>query len=379
MADIESREARAVNFLAEHALEFRLQHPRGHLGYVLLHHGGSGADHPAVLGAGTHLFANLLRLFTEPDFLEVLGVVDVAHALLPVTRFQAIAGVDFAPRVRKEVHRAGFAREHSLAALNILDEAQVKERAEPRLRVIFLEQAVDKLANVVAEFFLIANLVVFLVEVVAVMEGCGRKFKVHRKGEFIKRNQVVAVPVAERLTEADILHAHFMERLESLHAAFKAVIAAAQEVVRPFEAFDTHANADIRETFRKLDDAIHPPAAGADDNARGLGVENFYDVFQILADKRFAAGHVRKLELRQNFQILRLDFFALLGRILPYVAHLAAHLATIRGNHRHISRHLNLRIALFARFAGHKSSILQVPCRQRRSVPQSCPSRNTRE
>ena len=280
--------------------------------------------------------------------------MDIAHALLPVARFQTITGVNFAPRVRKEVHRPRFARQHSLATLNILDEAQVKERAEPRLRVIFLEQAVDKLADVIAKFFFVANLVVFLVEVVAVMEGRRRELEIHRKGEFIKRNQVVAVPVTERLTEADILHAHFMESLESLHAAFKAVVATAQEVVRPFEAFDTHANADIREAFRKFDNAVHPPTAGANHNTRSLGVKHFDDIFQILADKRFATGHVCKLELREDFQVLRLDFLALLGRVLPDVAHLAAHLAAVRGNNRHVGRHLNLGIALFARFTGHK-------------------------
>ena len=280
--------------------------------------------------------------------------MDVTHTLLPVARFQAVAGVDFAPRVSKEVHRPRFAREHALATLNILDKAKVEERTEPRFRVVFLEQAVDKLADVVAEFFLVANLVVFLVEVVAVVEGCGREFEIHRERQFVKRNQVVAIPVAERLAKADILHAHFMERLESLHAAFKAIVATAQEVVRPFEAFDTHANANIRETLRELDDAIHPPAARANHDTRGLGVEDFDDIFQILADKRFAAGHVRKLELREDFQILRLDFLTLLGRVLPNIAHLAAHLAAIGGNHRHISRHLNLGITLFARFAGHK-------------------------
>ena len=321
---------------------------------VLFHHRSGGSHHPAVLGAGAHLFADLLRLFAEPDFLKVLRVVDVAHAFLPVTRLQAVARVNFAPRVRKEVHGTRFARQHALATLNILDKAQVEERAEPRLRVIFLKQAVHQLADVVAEFFLVANLVVFLVEVVTIVESRGREFEIHREREFIKRNQVVAVPVAKRLAKADILHAHFMERLESLHAAFKAVIAAAQEVVGAFEAFDTHTDANVRETFRKLDDAIHPPTAGANHDTRSLGVKDFDDIFQILADKRLAAGHVRKLELRENFQILRLDFFALLGRVLPDVAHLAAHLAAVRGNHRYVGRHLNLGIALFARFAGHK-------------------------
>ena len=227
------------------------------MSYVLLHHRGSGSDHPAILGAGTHLFAHLLSLFAEPDFFEVFGVVDIAHALLPVARFQTITGVNFAPRVRKEVHRPRFTREHALAALNILDKAQIEECAEPRLRVVFLQETVHQLADVIAKFFFVANLVVFLVEVVAVMEGRRRELEIHRKGEFIKRNQVVAVPVTERLTEADILHAHFVERLEGFHAAFKAVVAATQEVVRAFETFDGDANADVREAFRKLDDAIH--------------------------------------------------------------------------------------------------------------------------
>lgn len=321
---------------------------------VLLHHGGGSADHPAVLGAGAHLLANLLRLFAKPDFLEVLCIVDVAHTLLPVARLQAIAGVDFSPRVRKEVHGTRLARQHALATLDVLDESQVEESTEPRLRVVLLEQTVHQLANIFAEFFLVANLVVFLVEVVTIVESRGREFEIHRERKLVKRNQIVAVPVAERLAKADILHAHFMERLERLHAAFKAVVAAAQEVVRPFEAFDTHADTDVREALGKFDHAVHPPAARANHDTRSLGIKHFDNVFQILADKRFTACHVRKLELRKNFQILRLDFFTLLGRVLPDIAHLAAHLATIRGNHRHVGWHLDLGIALFARFAGHK-------------------------
>ena len=283
--------------------------------------------------------------------------MDITHAFLPVARFQAIAGVNFAPRVSKEVHGAGLAREHTLAALDVLDEAQVEERAEPGLWMVFLEQAVHQLADVRAEFFLVADLVVFLVEVVAVVEGGRRELEVHRKRKFVKRNQVVAVPVAERLAETDILHAHLVQRLERLHAAFKAVVAAAQEVVRALETFDTHADTNIREALGEFNNAIHPPAAGADDDARCLSVQNFHDIFQVLTDKRFAAGHVCKFELRKDFQVLCLNFFALLGRILPDVAHLAAHLATVRGNHRHIGRHLNLGITLFAGFAGHKSSL----------------------
>lgn len=309
---------------------------------VLLHHRGCGANHPAVLGAGTYLLAYLLSLLAEPDFLEVLGSVDIAHALLPVARFQAVAGINFSPRVRKEVHGASFAREHAFAALDVLDESQVEEGTEPRLRMIFLQQAVHQFADVVAEFFLVANLVVFLMEVVAVVEGSRSELEIHRERQFVKRNQVVTIPVAERLTKADILHAHLVQGLKRLHAAFKAIVAAAQEVVRPFETFDTHANADIRETLREFDDAVHPPTTRADDDARSLRVKHFDNVFQILTDERFTAGNICKLELREDFQILSLDFFALLGRILPDVAHLAAHLATIRGNYRHVGRHLNL-------------------------------------
>ena len=300
---------------------------------VLLHHRGGSANHPAVLGAGTHLFTDFLGLFAEPNFFEVLGSVNIAHALLPVARFKAVAGVNLAPGVRKEVHGAGLAREHALAALDVLDKAKVEKRTEPRLRVIFLEQAVDKLADVVAEFFLVANLVVFLVEVVAIVEGRRCEFEIHREGQFIKRNQVVAVPVAKRLAKADILHAHLVQSLERLHAAFKAVVATAQEVVRAFETLDTHADTDVREALGQFDNAVHPPAACANHDARGLGVKHFDDIFQILADKRLATGHVGELELREDFQILRLDFLALLGRVLPDVAHLAAHLATVCGNH----------------------------------------------
>lgn len=321
---------------------------------VLLHHRGCGANHPAVLGAGTHLFAHFLSLFAKPDFFEILGSVDVTHAFLPVARFQTVAGVNFAPRVRKEVHGARFAREHALAALDVLDKAQVKERTEPGLRVVFLEQAVHQLADIVAEFFLVANLVVFLVEVIAVVEGCRREFKIHRKGKFVKRNQVVTVPVAERLAKADILHAHLVQGLERLHAAFKAIVASTQEVVRAFKAFDTHADTDIWEAFGKFDDAVHPPTTRTNHDARGLSVKDFDNVFQVQADKRFAAGHVRKFELRQDLQILRLDFLAFLGRIFPDIAHLAAHLATVSSNDRHVSRHLNLGITIFAGFAGHK-------------------------
>ena len=356
LADVKLGEARTVDFLSENALELSLEHPRGNLCNILLHHRGGSADHPAVLGAGADLLAHLLGLFAEPDFLKVLCVVDIAHTFLPVTRLQTVAGVNFAPRVSKEVHGTRFAREHSLAALDVLDKAQVEEGTEPGLRMVLLQQAVNQLADIVAEFFLVADLVVFLMEVVAIVEGRRRKFKIHREGKFVKRNQVVAVPIAERLAKADILYAHFMQGLQRTHAAFKAVVTSTQEVIGAFKAFNTHTDADIRKTFCKLDDAVHPPAARTDHDTGGLGEQHFHDVFQVLADKGFAAGHICKLELRKDFQILRLNFFTFLGRVLPDVAHLAAHLATVSCNHRHVCRHLNLRITMATIRARHKTS-----------------------
>ena len=220
--------------------------------------------------------------------------------------------------------------------------------------MLFLEQTVGELFDVGTDFVGIGDEIVFLVEVVAVVESCGGELEVHGAGEFIQRNQIVAVLVAQGLTKANVLDAHFVEGLQGLKAALKTVITAAEVVVGGFHAFDRNANADVGVLFGKLDYTVHPPAAGADHNAGGLLEHDFNDFVQVLTDERFTAGNVGELELGQNFQVFSLYFFALLGRVLPDVAHLAAHLATIRGNHRHVGRHLDLGIALFARFAGHK-------------------------
>lgn len=309
---------------------------------VLLHDRSGGTDHPAVLGASANLFTNLVSLFTEPNFFEGLGVVDVAHGFLPVARFQTVAGVNFAPGVSEEIHRTSFARKHTLATLNVLNQAEVKEGTEPRLGAIFLKQAINQQANVMAQFFLVTNLIVFLVEVVAVVESCGGELEVHGQSHFVKRNQIVAIPVTEGLAKADVLHAHFVEQLEGFHAAFKAVFAAAQKVVGLFQAFDRNAHADVGVLFGKLYHTVGPESAGTNHNTRCLSVKDLNNIFQITTEERFTTSHISKLKLGKNFQILGFHFFGRLGDVLPNVAHFAAHLAAVGGNHRHVCRHLNL-------------------------------------
>src|SRR5574344_72732 len=101
---VKACEVAEADLLAQHALGLVLKNPGSHFGDVLLHHWGSSTHHPAVLGAGTHLFAHAIGLFAEPDFFESLCLLDVAHAFLPVARFQAVARVYFTPGVCKEIH-----------------------------------------------------------------------------------------------------------------------------------------------------------------------------------------------------------------------------------------------------------------------------------
>src|SRR5574344_709637 len=364
---VKACEVAEADLLAQHALGLVLKNPWSHLGDVLLHHGGSGAHHPAVFGAGAYLFAHAVGLFAEPDFFEGLCLLDVAHALLPIAGFKTVAGVYFAPGVRKEIHGAGFAGQGARITLDVVDETQVEECTEPCLGVVFLEKLIGQLFQVAAEFLFIADKVVFFMEVKAVVECGGSELEVHALGQFVEGNQVIAVPVAERLSKTDIFHAHLVERPERPHSLFKAIVTAAQKIVCLFQTFNAHADADVGKFFGKLDGTVDPPAACAYHDAWRLSEHHFNDVFQILADKRFAAGNVRELEVaRKNLQIPGLDFFRFFGRVLPNVAHLAAHLTAVSGNHRHIGGHLDTRI--FAVFARHWNSLLFFLNHQKRSA-----------
>ena len=107
---------------------------------------------------------------------------------------------------------------------------------------------------------------------------------------------------------------------------------ATQLIVLLTQSLNGNTDTNIRKLLCQCDNPILKPARSGDYNSRGMLVTLLNYLGQVFADERLSARKVDELQLRQRLQVFRLYLLLPVCRVLPDVAHLAAHRAAIRQN-----------------------------------------------
>ena len=161
------------------------------------------------------------------------------------------------------------------------------------------------------------------------MESGGGKLHIHFFREFVKFQHVGRIVVRHGATEADVFHAHLFQFFQNAQPFSEAAFSAAQFVVLFGKSFHRNSDADVGEFFCQCYHAVFKPPRGGNHDAGRLCETNSHKFFQILTDKRFATSEIDKFQLGQTFEILWLNLFFWVSGVVPYIAHLAMHGATV--------------------------------------------------
>lgn len=314
-----------IGLLGKEGLHLVLENPPAGLPDVLVHGRAHRADHPAVAVTVAHLRADHLSLVGTPQLLPGL-LVEVAHDLLVLG---SVAGHDVAVGVNEEGVERHVAGQQARLAVDVVNEAVVEVSSEPLLGAVGLEQLVDQVLEVLGHHGTVADDVLGLDEVEAVVQRRRGELHAQLVGDLVEGHQVGCVEVLHRHAEPDVGVLELDELLECGVAAVVAVLQAADPVVGLLQALDGDADADVGELLAQVDDAVGEESVGGDDDAVGLLVELAHDVLEVLADEGLAAGDVGEVHLGELLD--RLDGQLLLraaGRLVA-VAHGAARVAAV--------------------------------------------------
>ena len=130
--------------LGEQSLELVNQNPGSRLPDILVHSRADRTDHPAVTVAAANLCTNCLCFRAVPQLIPSL-IVQVSHDLFVLG---TVARHNIAIRVDEEGIKAHIARQQTLLAIDVIDQAVVKVSTEPLLRATAAEQFVDQILEV---------------------------------------------------------------------------------------------------------------------------------------------------------------------------------------------------------------------------------------
>lgn len=216
-----------VGPLGEQRLHLVLEHPPAGLPDVLVHGRAHRADHPAVAVAVADLRADPLRLVGVPQLVPGL-LVEVAHYLLVLG---AVAGHDVAVGVDEEGVERHVAGQQARLAVDVVDEAVVEVGAEPLLGAVGPEQLVDEVLEVLGHHGAVADDVLGLDEVEAVVQRRRGELHAQLVRDLVEGHQVGRVEVLHRHAEPDVGVLELDELLERGVAAVVAVLQAADLVV----------------------------------------------------------------------------------------------------------------------------------------------------
>ena len=305
-----------------------------------MHHRAGSTDHPAVLRTGADSLADLLSLFALPNLHEWL-LVYVSHRALEVLSLHAIARQHLAPWVDEEVGRTCLARQHTLATFNIVDESHVEPSAEPALRMLFLQLPFDELLEVVANFILVGNLVIVLMEVERVMESSCGELHAHCQGQLIERQHILGIVVAHRTAKADVLQSHVLQRQQRAQALVEAACMSAQLIVLLAKSLNRDTDAYVWELLGKSDHTVFEPTRCGDDDTVGVLIALLHNIRQVFTYEGLATCQVNELQVGQALQVFCLQLLLTVCRVLPNVAHHAPHRAAVRQNNTCVSRTRN--------------------------------------
>lgn len=317
-----------VRMLGEQGLELVAQHPPGGHPNILVHSRGNRADHPAVAVAMPHLFADFFGFGAVPQLIPGLDV-QVAHNLLVLG---AVAGHDIAIGVDEEGVKAHIAGQQALLPVDVVDQAVIKVGAEPLLGAVAAQKLIDQIFKVFSHHRTVVDDILGLYEIEAVVQGSSGKLHAHLVGDVVQRHQVRGILVLYRHAKADVLHAHLAEGFQRLIAALVTILQAANLVVGLLQTLDGDADANLWELLAQVHNAIGKKAVGRDHDTITLFIQLPYNIFQVSADKRLAAGNVGKIHPGQFLDRLNADFFLRLGGSLVPVAHRTACIAAIGHN-----------------------------------------------
>lgn len=88
--------------------------------------------------------------------------------------------------------------------------------------MFFLKLPFDQLLEVAYYPVLIGYLIVILMKIVGIVEGCGCKLHTERFGQLVERQHIGRVVVAHRATEPDIFYSHILQTQEGTKPLVKA-------------------------------------------------------------------------------------------------------------------------------------------------------------
>ena len=230
---------------SEQSLELVNQNPGSRLPNVLVHSRTYTTNHPAVTVTAANLCTNLLCFRAVPQLIPSL-VVQVAHDFLILC---AIARHNISIRVDEEGIEAHVARQQTLLAVDVVDQAVVKVSTEPLLRAVATEQLIDQILKVLCNHRAVVDDVLGFNKVETIVQRCGCKLHAHLVRDLIQRNQVRCVLVLNRHTEANVLHAHLTQLLQCAVTTLVAVLQTTNLVVGLLQTFDRDTNTDLWELF----------------------------------------------------------------------------------------------------------------------------------
>ena len=133
---------------------------------IFLHDRGCRPDHPTVLRAFTNQLTDFLRLFAFPYFLERLHTTDISHALLPKLLLQAIARIDIAIRIHKEINQPCLAWKHTTVSFNVINQTIIEESSEPCFGRMLFHLQCNQFLKVGNHLLLVCYLIVIFMEIV---------------------------------------------------------------------------------------------------------------------------------------------------------------------------------------------------------------------
>ncbi len=307
-----------------------------------------------------------------------------------------IARHDIAIRVNEEGIKAHVARQQTLLAVDVVDQAVIKVCTEPLLRAVTTEQFVDQIFKVLCDHRTVVDDVLGLNEVEAVVQRSSCELHAHLVGDLVQWNQVRSVLVLNGHAEANVLHAHLTQFLQRAITTLVAVLQTTDLVVGLLQALDRDTNTDLRdllaqvydtigkETVRgnndtvglltqflqrsittlitvlqttdfvvgllqtldrdtntdlwellaQVNDTIGEEAVRGNNDTVRLLVQFTHDILQVGTDERLAAGDVGEVHLRQFLDGFDADLLFRLGRCFITVAHRATSIATISDDDR---------------------------------------------
>ena len=155
------------------------------------------------------------------------------------------------------------------------------------------------------------------------------RIRVRATGTGGRGEHVFGVVIRHRTAEAYVFQTHLFEGEQRAQTAVKASFAASELVVLAAETFYGDTDAYVGKPFGQLYDTVFKIARGGYDYTVGMSVAFLYNLGEVFAYERLSAREIDEFEARERTQILGFDFFVLVGRILPYIAHLTPHGASV--------------------------------------------------